>query len=286
MLPVSVIGGIIMDIKGLPREGALLHHSNRGKITYTPGGVGRNIAENLVRLGVPVSMFGVVGDDPFGQRLIEDCRKLGMNTEGIVCKAGQNTAVDLGLLQPDGDLWLSLTEMQITEDLRVGEVARFAERLFTSSMIVADANLSVEVLQYVLTGANQRGIPFLIDPVTIHFCDKLNDLKGDIYVATPNQAEATKLTKNVDKLLISCGKDGCNLQSTHYQQDFPALTVDKLVDTTGAGDAFLAGLVAALYHNVDWPDCIQWGQACAALTLQSMHNVRPDLNLGMLQAMI
>lgn len=286
MLPVSVIGGIIMDIKGLPREGALLHHSNRGKITYTPGGVARNIAENLARLNIPVSMFGVVGDDPFGQRLIEDCQKLGMNTGGIVRKAGQNTAVDLGLLQPDGDLWLSVTEMQITEDLEVEEVARFAERLFSSSMIVADANLSVKVLQYLLTEANLRAIPFLIDPVTIHFCDKLNALDGDIYVATPNQAEAAQLNRSVDNLLISRGKDGCFWKSRAYQQEFPAFAVDTLIDTTGAGDAFLAGLVAGLYRKVGWPACIHWGQACAALTLQSMHNVRPDLNLEMIRAMI
>lgn len=272
-----------MDIKGLPFAGALLHNSNAGQITYTPGGVGRNIAENLARLDVPVSMFGIVGDDPFGERLIKEGQDLGIDMSEVLTKAGFRTAVDLGILQEDGDLWVSVTELSITEQLRVEDLARFAERLFDASYLVVDANLSVEVLQYLLTEANLRGIPFIIDPVTIQFTAKINALQGDIYIATPNRREAAQITRDVDKLLISCGEEGCISQSGTKSQLIPAIVVDKMVDSTGAGDAFLAGMVAGLYYQQDWETSIRWGHACAALTIQTDRNVRIDMSLEKLQ---
>ncbi|MEL7533422.1 MAG: carbohydrate kinase family protein [Bacteroidota bacterium] len=286
MSRISVVGGIIMDIKGLPFAGALLHNSNAGQITYTPGGVGRNIAENLARLDIPISMFGIVGDDPFGERLVKEGQKLGIDMSGVITKAGFRTAVDLGILQEDGDLWVSVTELSITEQLQVEDLARFAERLFDASYLVVDANLSVEVLQYLLTEANLRKIPFIIDPVTIQFTAKLNALQGDIAIATPNRREAAQITRDVDKLLISCGEEGCVAKIKQKEQLFPSISVDKVVDSTGAGDAFLAGLVAGLYYQQDWEASIQWGHACAALTIQTDRNVRADMSLEKLQDLL
>ncbi len=286
MSRISVVGGIIMDIKGLPFAGALLHNSNAGQITYAPGGVGRNIAENLARLDIPISMYGVVGDDPFGERLVKDGQKMGIDMSGVITLAGGRTAVDLNILQEDGDLWVSVTELSITEQLRVEDLARCAERLFDAAYLVVDANLSVEVLQYLLTEANQRQIPFIIDPVTIQFTAKLNALQGNITIATPNRREAEQITRTVDKLLISCGEKGCISKIGELEQVFPSFSVDKVVDSTGAGDAFLAGLVAGLYYQHDWETSIQWGQACAALTIQTDRNVRTDMSLEKLQDLL
>ncbi|MFK7922496.1 MAG: PfkB family carbohydrate kinase [Bacteroidia bacterium] len=291
MSRISIVGGIIMDIKGLPFAGALLHNSNAGQITYTSGGVGRNIAENLARLDVPVSMYGVVGDDLFGERLVSEGEALGIDMSGVLTKAGFRTAVDLGILQEDGDLWVSVTELSITEQLRVEDLASrkaigIAERLFDADYLIVDANLSVEVLQYLLTEANRRKIPFIIDPVTIQFTAKLNVLEGDIFIATPNRREAAQITRDVDKLLISCGEEGCISQLGTKSQLIPAIPVEKMVDSTGAGDAFLAGMVAGLYYQQDWETSIRWGHACAALTIQTDRNVRADMSREKLQELL
>ncbi|WP_422487302.1 PfkB family carbohydrate kinase [Gudongella sp. DL1XJH-153] len=69
---VAVIGGINMDIAGFPHGQLIPGDSNPGKTMLSPGGVGRNIAENIALLGNRVEMYSVVGDDMYGKKLIEE----------------------------------------------------------------------------------------------------------------------------------------------------------------------------------------------------------------------
>lgn len=76
---VIVIGGVNCDISGTPEEALRLGDSNPGSITLTAGGVGRNIAENLARLGRRVSLLTALGEDANGDFIRASCRVLGID---------------------------------------------------------------------------------------------------------------------------------------------------------------------------------------------------------------
>ena len=67
--PITLLGGINMDVSVHTHGDALAGDSNPGRVLCSPGGVARNVAENLLRLGIDVHLLGVLGDDVFGQAL-------------------------------------------------------------------------------------------------------------------------------------------------------------------------------------------------------------------------
>ena len=79
--PVFVIGAVNMDLAGTPTNPLREGDSNPGHITLTPGGVGRNIAENLRLLGRKVSLITIMGDDPYAEMIREHCLKAGIDLQ-------------------------------------------------------------------------------------------------------------------------------------------------------------------------------------------------------------
>ena len=80
---VVVIGGANVDISVSSKTPLVPHDSTPGEIHCSPGGVARNVAENLSRLGVNVSLISVVGNDLFGQRLQEATAQAGVNVDAL-----------------------------------------------------------------------------------------------------------------------------------------------------------------------------------------------------------
>ena len=76
---VVVIGAVNMDIFGRPDRAPRMHDSNPGTVSFSPGGVGRNIAHNLCLLGLNVKLVAAIGDDVYGDSIYESCTKLGMD---------------------------------------------------------------------------------------------------------------------------------------------------------------------------------------------------------------
>ena len=76
--PIFVIGAAITDLLGFPPGEIVVGESMPGVIRRAPGGVGRNVAENLVRLGLPTELITVFGDDPFGRGLAAHARRAGI----------------------------------------------------------------------------------------------------------------------------------------------------------------------------------------------------------------
>jgi pseudouridine kinase len=276
---ISVVGGIILDIKALASEKPVMHSYVPGQVSFSAGGVARNIAENLARLEVPVRLFGMVGKDEAGQRLIRDTARAEVDVSGIVQDPELATAQDVSIFDEEGDLLVAVTAVETMSQLSAQDLAVQAEALFDADYLVVDTNLSLPCLQYLLTEANDRNIPFVIDPVSVPFTAKVNQLSGEIFLATPNEREAEALARPVDKLLITRGKRGVVWVEKETEQSFSVPLQSRPASTVGAGDAFLAGTLAALARGKKMKTAIAWGNAAAGITLRSSQAVSPDLNL-------
>ena len=114
---VSTIGGINLDIKGSPFKKLEFQTSNPGKVFYSSGGVARNVAHNLVKLNVPINLIGAIGNDSFGEIILNEMKSLNIETEYVKISEHFQTGVYLAILNESRDMHVSISDMDIMEEV-------------------------------------------------------------------------------------------------------------------------------------------------------------------------
>lgn len=281
---VTVVGGANMDVGAQTDTPLLPGDSTPGHIHYAPGGVGRNIAENLARLGVPVALLTVVGDDAFGTQLITSTAASGVNVDPMLRLAGQRTATYLSMHGPDGDMALAVNDMAILEQLTPACCVQHLPAATPGEWLLLDCNLQATTLAHLLS----LGRTVVVDAVSVAKCRRVQDHLHQVHLLKVNRLEAEALTGiavhsptdgmraaqalhalGVPRVLVSLGGDGVGWCDTDGRTDFLAARPVPVVNTTGAGDALLAGVVAGLQRQMSLPRAMAYGMACAEITLSS-----------------
>ncbi len=139
--PVVVVGGINLDIQAASYGAFRRGDSNPGSVSMVPGGVGRNIAENLVRLGLATELVTVLGDDASSAMLRDSCARLGIGLSGALNLEGAVCSHYVCLLGPDGSLEGAVAAMDAFERLSVAFLETRRSLLDSASAIVVDANI-------------------------------------------------------------------------------------------------------------------------------------------------
>ena len=170
---VSVIGGINLDIKGVPAGPLISGTSNPGWVYSSAGGVGRNIAHNLALLDVPVRLFGVVGNDSSGTQIVNELTRTGVNTEALRVLDNQPTGIYLSILDETHDLAAAISAMDITEYVDNAYLTSYQSLIKQSCLVVVETNLKTDVLRYVLALCHESHIPCVVEPVSIEKAKKL-----------------------------------------------------------------------------------------------------------------
>jgi pseudouridine kinase len=294
---VSVIGGINIDIKGLPANRLLSDTSNPGSIYLSPGGVGRNIAHNLALLEVPVCFFSAIGEDVFGSRVLSKTKTAGVDVTYVQVLNNQHTGMYLSILNLSHELALAISDMEITHCVDKEYIDKHRQVIQRSAFVILETNLDLEVLGYILELCHQKNIPCLINPVSIEKSQKLHDIDGGFEYITTNRAEleavchqeiqdldqledvCEQLCDRFEHILVTLGEEGVYYYSRKHRNGkrYPPFK-SRIVDPNGAGDAFVAGLVCGVFRNFNMDYCIQLGMAAAHLTLQSENTVYEELS--------
>jgi len=204
---IVVVGGANIDIQGISFESFALRDSNPGRIARASGGVGRNIAENCVKLGLSTSLVTVFGEDPEGEFLRADCVAKGIDTERSLLAPG-STATYLCALDSDGSLIAAVADMGIMTLLDPNFLETRRSFLDSADYIVADANLPVESLRWLawnygrkaclarqkprFAGPNTGPLLYL-DTVSAAKASKADGLSGEFDCIKPNRIEAAIL---------------------------------------------------------------------------------------------
>lgn len=295
---VVVVGGAGMDLMGFSESKLLVGESNPGRTSLSPGGVGRNIAENLAKLGLEVHLFSAVGQDLYGQQLIDRCREAGIDTRSVVRVPGASTALYLALIEPEGEMRMALSSMAIFENLTVEAVRRQDALLSGAAAIVADTNLPGETLAYLIS--HYRHKPIFIDPVSVAKSGRLPKNLAGIDTLKPNRHELEALTglpattpeecklaaeslcrQGIRRVVVSLGDLGA-LSVTIEGVVYSEAGQVQVVNATGAGDAFMAGLVYGATHGADDEKSLMQAIAMAEITLESADAIAPLLNENLL----
>lgn len=296
-----VIGGAAWDIKARSRGAARLHTSNPSTVVQTPGGVGRNIAEGIARLGDRVYLVASVGNDSAGRDLLVRTAEAGVFVDQVHT-SGHPTGSYLAALDEDGELVIGMADFAATDALTPAALSRSQELLSRSEVIVLDGNLPASVMDWALTLAASSGARVVVEPVSVVKASRLAGLLGPqrpVFTITPNVDELAALVghpvaDDLDELVaaarelhwrgvrytwVSRGPQGSLLVGPDEVVAIPAEPVD-VADVTGAGDALTAGYVHALLSGASAVTAAHWGHLAAALTLESPLTVRPDLGVA------
>jgi len=297
-----VVGGAAIDITGFPRGQFRLGESTPGEIRTAFGGVGRNIAENLARLRIPVKMLTALGDDSYGHGLRHESEKIGIDLSHALMPKRSGTATYLAILDEEGDMKAAIASMDIFERITPDYVRQHDRLLRGAAAIVVDANLSPPTLTML---AEQYGnCRLFVDTVSSSKAAKLKPVLGAFHTIKPNRQEAEFLSgqsihtaedllavknwfiaQGVKQVFISLGAEGVfygDMKAYAHSRPAPL----KIVNSTGAGDAFMAGLVYGYLHNFGLTPTALWAEAMAALTARSFTTVHPGMSVTLVREML
>jgi pseudouridine kinase len=293
-----VIGAASIDTKGRASKAIQTGTSTPGAIRVSVGGVGRNIAENLARLGEPVVLLSAVGADGSGRRILQQASECGIDVSHVLVDAGHRTPAYLAVLDKTGNLMMSIDDMAINRELVTpGFVYRHRALFRDAQMIVLDANLSPAALRTIFGLASKYRVPVCADPTTTTLAPRLCPHLPELTLVTPNAAEAKVLcgvqvtdretglvaaqklvAMGVQIAIVTLGATGLVYATSQESGHVPALEVE-IVDLTGAGDALTAAVVFGLLNDFPVAEAVRLGTSAAALTLHCRETVCPELSL-------
>ena len=282
-----VIGGVNMDICGKPFIRTVRRDSNPGRISCSPGGVGRNIAHDLRLLGSEVSLIAAFGGDAMGNELLESCRELGIDTSMSLQLSSESSSCYMYISDERGDMLLAVSDMDITKRITPEHIAENIDRINSFDAAVLDANLEEETL---LFAAEHIRIPVFADPVSAAKAQRLKKALPYLTALKPNLLEAQTLTgrvraedcaralvdMGVKKVFVSMGADGIIAAEGDRIIKLPAEAC-RTVNTTGAGDAAAAALVWAGMEGMKTEKAAALSMKAAALTCGSERANCPEL---------
>lgn len=296
---VLVIGASGVDVIGRIESALQPGTSNPASIRTSLGGSARNVAENLARLGQPVSLMSAVGNDSSGREILAQAKRAGVDVSACVRAKDFPTGSYIGFLNPHGGLEFAADDMRVTSQITPAHLQSHEKLLHQAGVIVLDTNLPEESLEFIVEAAGKRSTPVCADPTSSTLALRLLPHLPKIHFLIPNAGEAGVLTGKsfrgsdteaataaarhlvslgVRIVLITLAEFGVVYATAETSGHIPAIHT-HISDPTGAGDALKAAFIFALLNEIPLDDAIRLGVSAATLTLRSPGAVAPDLSL-------
>ena len=295
-MSIVVIGDVFVDIKGFPEDTYMPTGRNVGRVEYVHGGVARNVVEDIANMELRPTYIGIVDDTPMGNAVLTKLKKHKVNCDYVLtCPDGMglwlavfdNTGDVAGsiskrpdaypmveLLDTKGDEIFSKADSVVLQvDLHKDIVKRVFDladkyniktyALVSNMSIAAERRDFLQKFDCFICNREEAGLLFL-DDYTNTGHEELQDILAD------------KIKRaNINSMVVTLGKDGAVYASRDGLKGYcPARRV-AVKDTTGAGDAFCAGVASGLTYGKTLPESVEIGTHLAASVITSAENVCP-----------
>ena len=289
----AVVGAANIDIGGFPAGLVAMGDSNPGRVRVSAGGVGRNIACNLARLGVETHLLTALGGDAFAGIIREDCAAAGVDLSHALECPEAGSSIYLFIADADGDMRLAVNDMAICARLTPEALSSRLDWLNAMDAVILDANLPSGTLAFL---AQNLRAPLFADAVSAAKARKLLPILPRLRALKPNALEAAVLTGmpvndapaveaaarrlvslGVERACVTLGERGVCIAGDGRARIIPGPPV-RMVNATGAGDAFIAALAWADLRGMDLADSARAGLAAASIAVESPETVSPALS--------
>ena len=296
---VTVVGGANTDIVGRSIAPLVAFDSNPGHVRVSAGGVGRNVAENLARLGARVTLVTAFGSDAYGRELESECRRVRIDTSPSLVCADLAGSVYVAVLDEQGDMALAINDMRVLERITPRMLQSRRAALDSAEMLVVDVNLPVESIAWLV---DNTSAPLVFDLVSTAKAPRVRSVLSAVAAVKCNAIEAAALLgadapadragvealtdrirrEGADRVFVTAGTWGSHYRSEDASGWVAAPEVE-IANATGAGDAFTAGVVAGMLGGQNAARCAELGSTMAALTLASPDTVSAQVGPAVLR---
>jgi pseudouridine kinase len=262
------------------------------------GGVARNVAESLARLGVPAALVSAAGDDADGAAILDALATLGVDVQAVARIAGSVSAQYAAVMRPDGELAVAVADMGILDHLDPGRFGPLWPMLDAADWVFAECNLPAETIAALAARSRgTAGFRLAVDAVSVPKALRLpRDLSGiDLlflnaaeaaaYVAErtgsapedPAQAARALGAAGVRGVVLTLGAEGLLVAQGGAVRRIAAGPA-RPVDVTGAGDALIAVVLWRMLAGAPLVAAARSGAIMAAMTTEIEASVHPDLS--------
>jgi pseudouridine kinase len=300
--PVICIGGANIDRKFHIKDKAQLGTSNPTYTTQNAGGVARNIAENLGRLGMEVSLISTSGQDS-DWSFIKESSSLYMNLDTVTQFPEKSTGSYTAVIDSNGELVIALADMEVYEAITPDLLLKNDVLLSHAKCIMVDLNCPKVTIQFLCHFAKSHHLPLVLIPVSSPKMAHLpDDLSGVTWLITNRDESETFfkmeikndedwktalenwLSLGIANVVITNGKKGSMIGNKEEGIfHVPSIEIDEIIDVTGAGDAFSSAVIYSWLEGKALLEIAKAGSMNASKTLQSPYTVRQDLSAVQLQ---
>ncbi|MFH0992864.1 MAG: PfkB family carbohydrate kinase [bacterium] len=296
MEKIILVGAAVVDIVAVGASRIIAGDSNPGSVDLTVGGVAKNIAENLTRLGMDCTFVTFFGTDGFTGLIQDhlDCAGIDYTPAmTIPGPSGKYVAVH----RLDGALETAINDFRIMDGLRPEDFEPLAPLFAVCDWLILDANLPAVVLDHLTDRYRQKKIVFdgvsRAKAVRIRpFLDRLWLIKinrGELGAILGHPADDViygvkdLLAFGVPRIIVTNGVDPItyNIDKRIYQSAIFA--TGKPVSSSGCGDALVAGTIYGLAHGKNMHEAINYGKKAASLTMEVAAPCHPALNPAVLE---
>ncbi len=296
------IGAANVDINGRSKESIIIHDSNPGYMSISVGGVTRNVLENLARIGYSTKIITAIGNDNNGNFIKEYSINAGIDFTYAVTVENENSSSYLCILDNKGDVYISLSDMHIVNNITVDYLKEIDYVIKNAEVITIDPCLSEEVLDYICH--NFSGEIFC-DPVSSAYAKRIKKYLPYIHTIKPNNMELAVLAdhptdgyqnkidackilieKGVKRIFVSLGKDGCLYYDYLGNSHLKAFKEVEMVNASGAGDSFMAGIIYSFVNNFDIEKTLDYGLAAGVIAISTTETINPEMSLEKIEDII
>ncbi len=295
-MAIVVIGAVFVDVKGFPEDLYLPTGRNAGEIQFVHGGVGRNVAEDIANVELRPTFVSLVDDTAQGEDVLRKLRRHKVNTD-YIRKVPNGMGMWLAVFDQTGDLAGSISQRP---DLsRICDILdEKGDEIFKNAdSVVIEADVGKDIVKRALDLAEKYGVPVYGVVANMGIASERRDFlqrmdcfvcnqaeAGILFVANYSKATPEELcadlparleSANIPAIVVTMGSRGSVYASRSGEVGyFPAEHV-KVRDTTGAGDAFCAGVSIGLTYHKSMREAVEIGTRLAASVIKVSENVCP-----------
>lgn len=295
---IVVIGATFVDIKGFPKDAYLPNGRNVGRIEYVHGGVARNVAEDIANIELRPTFVGIVDDTALGTDVLEKLKRHKVNVDYML-RLPDGMGTWLAVFDNNGDVAGSISKRPNLLPLVDLLEEKGDEIISTADAVVIEVDIDKEIVKKVfeLTEKYHKKVFALVSNMSIAL-ERRDFLKRlDCFICNRQEAGLLfwedysdikpeemceilyeKITKaNIPAMVVTLGGDGAVYAECGGGRGICPARKVQVKDTTGAGDAFCAGVSIGLTYGKSMPEAIEIGSRLAASVITSSENVCPRI---------
>lgn len=293
-LYVCGVGAANVDVHGRSKNTIVMRDSNPGHLRTSAGGVTRNVLENLARQGVETRLLSAVGDDVYGEKIIRDSTAAGIDMSQVLSVRGQSSSCYIAVLDERGDMLLGMSDMSILQNVTEAYLSEKREILKNAAAIVCDPCLPIPMVGFLTA----FGPPVFLDPVSTAYARAVEPIVGGLFCVKPNRMELAILScmdtdtddgvirgadallqRGVAQVAVSLGERGCYWADREGNRLFRALRpLPVMENATGAGDAFMSGLVNGYVRGMAVEERLDYALGCGIVSIMSEDTISKDMS--------